>query len=57
MLRRKGRGDAVGNYKGGKKMNALINQADSKTHLKIIVVALFAAILIVVMGIRAHIGA
>ena len=46
-----------GNYKGGKKMNALINQADSKTHLKIIVVALVAAILIVVMGIQAHIGA
>ena len=38
-------------------MNALIYQADINTHVKIVVVALIAAILIAVMGVRTHIGA
>ncbi len=38
-------------------MNALIDHADINTHVKIVVVALIAAIVIVVMGIRAHVGA
>jgi len=38
-------------------MNALIYRADIKTHMKIVAVALVAAILIALIGIQAHIGA
>jgi len=38
-------------------MNALIDHANINTHVKIVAVGLLAAILIVVMGIRAHVGA
>ncbi len=38
-------------------MNALIYRADIKTHVKIVAVALIAAILIALMGIQAHISA
>jgi hypothetical protein len=37
-------------------MSVSISDADVKTHLKIVVVSLIAAILIVVIGIRAHVG-
>ena len=37
-------------------MNALISEADVKTHLKIVIVSLIAAIIIVALGIRAHVG-
>ena len=38
-------------------MNALVYRADIKTHVKIVAVALIAAILIALMGIQAHISA
>ncbi len=38
-------------------MNAFIDHANINTHVKIVAVALLAAILIVAMGIRPHIGA
>lgn len=38
-------------------MHALIYDADAKTHIKIVAVALIAAILIVLIGIHAHLGA
>jgi len=37
-------------------MSASIRDADVNTHLKIVIVSLIAAILIVVIGIRAHVG-
>ena len=38
-------------------MNALVYRADIKTYVKIVAVALIAAILIALMGIQVHIGA
>jgi hypothetical protein len=38
-------------------MHALIYDADAKTHIKIVAVALITAILIVLIGIHAHLGA
>lgn len=37
-------------------MNGLIYQADVKTHLKIVTVALIAAIIVALIGIEAHVG-
>ena len=37
-------------------MSISICDADMKTHLKIVVVSLITAIIIVVIGIRAHVG-
>jgi hypothetical protein len=38
-------------------MNALIYRADINTHMKIVALALVAAIFIALIGIQAHIGA
>ena len=38
-------------------MNGLIYQADVRTHVKIVTVALAAAIAVAMIGIKAHIGA
>jgi len=37
-------------------MSASISDADVKTHVKIVIVSLVAAIIIVGLGIRAHVG-
>ena len=37
-------------------MTALIDHADVNTHVKIVAIALIAAIVVMVIGIHAHIG-
>ena len=37
-------------------MNALLDQADIGTHVKIVIVGLIAAIVMVVIGIQAHLS-